>query len=106
MAKMTSGLAEKFQAVPGEERLDVVLELGHDAMAALDGAGSVEQARNVFAGYTKPMKEKILSLGGDITGEAWLNGTLQAKLTRHAVESLDDEPAVARVDLPRTLARE
>src|SRR5262245_61913934 len=96
--KISPTLAEKFNQLPPEEPVDVVDELGGDAMEALDNASSVDQMRQVFAGHSQPVKDKIKSMGGDVIGEAWLNGTLQAKLTRRAAESLYDEPAVARVD--------
>ena len=106
MSKMSSVLAEKFEGLPLGEALDVVLELGEEAIHALDQADSAETMRRIYAEYAEPVKGKIRLLGGSITGEGWLNGTLQATLTKGAVESLDDEPVVARVDLPRLLERE
>ncbi len=106
MAKMTHVLAEKFKKLPKEEPVDVVLELGDDAMAALGKADTKEEMRDTFKGFSAPVKDKIKLLGGDITGEGWLNGTLSARLTKSAVESLNDEPSVSRVDLPRILERD
>lgn len=106
MSKVTPPLADKLRELPREEEVEVVVEFGEETIDALDRADNVEQMRAVFAGYTAPLKAKIQSLGGDITGEGWLNGTLQCKMSKSAVESLDDEPAIARVDLPRALERE
>lgn len=106
MGKMTPVLTEKFNELLPDELLDVVLEFDDDAIQALDHADSTDQMREIFAGYSKPVRDKIKLLGGNITGEGWLNGTLQAKLTRQALESLSNEPSVARVDLPHQLQRE
>lgn len=106
MSKMTPLLADRFRNLPLEEAVDVVLELGDEAIRALDGASSVQQMKACFQGYAAPLKDKIKSMGGDVTGEGWLNGTLQAKLTRGAAESLTSDPAIARLDVPKVLERE
>jgi hypothetical protein len=104
--KATPGLQEKLLDLPMQEHLEVVLELGQEALEALDHAHNLDEMKQIFATVTRPVKARIQSMGGQITGEVCLNGTLQAQLTKRAVESLDEEHSVAKIDLPRSLSRD
>jgi len=105
-SKATPILQEKLLDLPGQEPLEVVLELGGEALEALDHAHSLDEMKQIFATVTRPVKARIQSMGGYVTGEVCINGTLQAQLTKRGVESLDEENAIAKVDLPRALSRD
>jgi hypothetical protein len=45
----------------------------------------------------------IRRLGGEVTGLAWINGSLSARVAKTVVPALSNEAFVARLDLPRTI---
>jgi len=40
---------------------------------------------------------------GVVTGEAWINGTLRARLDRNMIAALSKENRIARIDVPHVL---
>lgn len=53
-----------------------------------------------------PVAIRIRDLGGDVVAQAWINGTLRAKLPVESVGPLTDEPTVETIELPTKLEAE
>lgn len=84
--------------------LDLIVEL---APASFDAVGTraekIAARKAAFAAQSEPLIAKIRELGGDVTEQAWLNGTMHATLPKAAVRSLSEADEVSRLDLPHAL---
>ena len=62
--------------------------------------------RSGFEKQCSDLKTKIANLGGEVTGEAWLNSTLSVKLPKTALDDIANDSSVRRIDVPRGLEKE
>ena len=51
----------------------------------------------------EPVEKQILSAGGEITGAAWINRTLRARVPARSIRKLCKESTVTAVDVPRAV---
>lgn len=104
--KISPPLAESLQDTRGDGWLDVIVELGEPAVPVDPKASrpaNISARKEAFARHAEPIVERIRSLGGEVTGQAWINGSLRARLSRNMVPALSSESLITRLDLPRTL---
>jgi hypothetical protein len=104
-SKLTSALASRVSRQSAQP-VEVVVELSEPIRAIVDQAQDVPSMMAAFSCYAEPLKARIAALGGDVTHEAWINGTLQAKLPLEAVTTLAADESVALLDTPLDLSRE
>lgn len=107
--KWSQRLKEYAAAAGPDNHLSVVLELNQTASKTpSDGSPTqrMQQLRQSFEEQAKEMKKAIESMGGQVTGEAWLNATISAKLPPKALEAIGREENVQRIDVPHLLERE
>jgi hypothetical protein len=104
--KISGPLAESLQDPATGDWLDVIVELGEPAAEdAPAGSRAVKIAarKEAFARQAEPVAARIRGLGGEVTGQAWINGTLRVRLGKHAVPTLSQDSGIARIDLPHIL---
>src|SRR5258708_1085880 len=104
--KLSRKLAEALQNSNHEDHLDVVLELHQPPPDAPVGGGRAEQIaarKAAFAKHAQSVASQIRSLGGEVTGEAWINSTMRARLSRNMVSALSEAPQVKTLDVPHQL---
>jgi len=104
--KLSPKLTEALQNFNPEGPLDVVLELQEPVPVASAGTGRAEQIaarKEAFSKGADAVAGQILSLGGEVTGQAWINNTMRARLTKKMVSALSEVPHVKALDLPRQL---
>lgn len=99
-SKITSELSERTAGRGSEALIDVVVELE----GASGDEPSADALRKAFKQTATPVVEKITNLGGEVTGEAWINQTLRARLPASSVRLLSDLDEVTAVDVPHRLA--
>ncbi len=104
--KISQPLAESLRNQESDDLMDVIVEIA--APPADDAPGSsqaekIASRKAAFAQQAQPVSDKIRRLGGELTGQAWINGSLRARVTKNAVPALSDEALAARLDLPRML---
>ena len=113
--KVASGLAETASQANPSDSLNVVVELHEPPPAAVPPVPGPSPAsrqqtmaamRSGFELRSSALKSKIASLGGTVTGEAWLNSTLLATLPKDALDEIAEENSVKRIDLPRALLKD
>jgi hypothetical protein len=61
---------------------------------------SADALREAFRQAATPVAEAINNLGGEVTGEAWINQTLRARLPAKSVGRLSDVDEVRAVAVP------
>jgi hypothetical protein len=104
--KISQPLAESLRDPHGDDWLDVIVELGapevtHDPLVSR--AAHISACKEAFARHAGPVVDRIRTLGGEVTDQAWINGSLRARLAKNMVPALSSENLVTRLDLPRGL---
>ena len=65
-----------------------------------DRAMKMEARKRAFEQQAEPVVRLIQSLGGEVTGQAWINSSLRARLDKNMISSLSTNSNVSRLDLP------
>jgi len=104
--KLSPKLAETLQDSSDESPVDLVLEL-HDppapAHASSDRAQQIAARKQAFSKHAESVAGEVRSLGGEVTGEAWINSTLKVRIPRSEISRLSAAPQVKKLDLPHAL---
>jgi hypothetical protein len=109
-AKLSEQLRQLLQSKDASELVDVIVELHHDE----EDNAETPQTRNQRIVHLKetlnrklvPLQETIQSIGGEVTGQVWLNQTLRVRLPADKVGLLCDHDEVARLDVTHSLQRD
>jgi hypothetical protein len=104
--KISPSLAEQLKESPRNNCLDVIVEfVKHDVLEAASSnrAAKLEARKQAFERLAEPVVDLIHSLGGEVTGKAWINGSLQARLDQNMISALSTERNISRLDLPHPL---
>jgi hypothetical protein len=107
--KVTSGLTETASKADPTDCLEVVVELQQAPPASPSPASRQEKMAALRSGFEQQcdaLKSKIASLGGTVTGQAWLNSTLSVRLPKSALDAIAGDSAVKRIDVPHALQKE
>jgi hypothetical protein len=108
--KVTPDLAGVLGNAPGDDLLEVVVELSEpDDAGAEVPAGRAEKIAHLqksFHEQATPLEESITSLGGEVLGKAWINRTIHARVPARAVPELARAGSIAAVDMPHALTPE
>ncbi len=104
--KISPPLSEFLKETSGEDWLDLVVELTEPAeadVATSSGGAKIAARKEQFARQAKPVSDQIRRMGGEVTGEAWINGSLRVRLAKKMIPVLSKERLVARLDLPHKI---
>ena len=105
--KISQPLAESMQDARGDDWLDVIVELGGPDAANAAGLSRSERIaalKETFSKQAEPVAEVIHRLGGEVTGRAWINGSISARVAKKMIPALSSESHVSRLDLPHRIA--
>jgi hypothetical protein len=102
--KITDDLKTKAKQASDEDLLDVVVELhGENPTPSAGGMEGLAAVKEAFQRDASPVAGTISEHGGEVTGQAWINRTLRARVPARALKELSKLNAVAAVDAPRML---
>lgn len=107
-AKISPPLADALEE-GGNDPVDVIVEVASPRAADVPGASRAEKIANLKAAFDRsaqPVAARIRGMGGEVTGEAWINCSLRARLPRKLVQTLADEDQVVKLDLPGRIRAE
>ena len=118
--KLKSTLAAQLKKVSASDLVDVVLELHPHADLPPESGATTRAARaapqsraekiaakkSAFDRSVAGVEEAVRKAGGEITGRAWINQTVRARVPAAAVEQLCRHERVAAVDAPGRLSAE
>jgi hypothetical protein len=96
-SKLTADLESLVQNVDARELVDVVVEL--DTRQGIDD-GALEEW---FSAVATSVADQIAALGGQVTGTAWINQTLKARLQAERVAELSQLDEIEVVDVPHKI---
>jgi hypothetical protein len=106
--KLTPSLAARLDQASPAEVLDIIVELRPpDEQAATSQprsrAEKISAAKDAFSHAVSPVEEAIHDMGGEVTGLAWINQTVRARVPAEGVGQLTDLDRVASLDTPHPL---
>jgi hypothetical protein len=108
--KVSAELASQLEASGEDCVIEVVVELeapnGHPPVARADRQAAIAAMKESFREVAEPVARAIVSAGGEITGEAWINRTLRARVPASSLPRIVAEQGVAAVDVPKPLELE
>jgi hypothetical protein len=107
VGKVTSDLASRIEEADDDGLVEVVVELDSpDTPSPVergDRRAAMEAMKQGFRAAAAPVEKQIVSAGGEITGAAWINRTLRARVPARSIAKLSEESAVTAVDVPRAV---
>jgi hypothetical protein len=96
--KISPALGSKMDS-EGQELVDVVVELEPHS----GDTPTAPVLKDSFERAAEPVTSTIAGLGGEVTGKAWLNRTLQAKVPAKRLHELTGLPEIAALDVPHRI---
>jgi hypothetical protein len=111
MNKLTTPLTSRLTDALPDEPVDVVFELNTNAneSAAEAGVTRAEKIAAMKASFAQDLEEveqTIRNLGGEITGKAWINGSIRATIPAGGVDRVAELDRVRIADVPHAIERE
>jgi len=105
--KLSAKLAEQLERSGGSDLLDIILELRPLAQPPVQKSRSrsenVAAIKEAFSREITSIEEAVLKLGGEVTGRAWINQTLRARVPAERVKELSEHDKIAVLDLPHLI---
>jgi len=108
--KITNNLKDHLLHAEKEATIEVVIALqpvllpgGSELLSRSQKMANIKQA---FNEELEPVAREINNLGGNILEAAWINQTINVKVSTGCIEELAQLKEVAGIDLPTTLTRE
>ena len=105
--KLTRDLAKVAALAAVGDLVEVVLEIDSRAATAARAYTSrsdkVRALKEVFARESVPVTAAIEGLGGEVTGSAWINQTMCARVPARGLDELSRLDSVALLDVPHRL---
>jgi len=103
--KVTPELASAVEDADADELLDVVVELSNPNGVEAEGdrAAKIAYLKQSFEMQAAPLETWITSLGGEILGDAWINGTIHARIPIRAISVIAEDNSISAVDVSRRL---
>ena len=114
--KLKANLAQKLQKAAASDLVDVVVQLHSQAdpagqapagvAAPKSRADAIAAKKAEFDRSVAGVEETVRKAGGEITGQAWINQTVRARVPAGGVNELCQNDRVAAVDAPAPLTPE
>ena len=105
--KLSAELQAQVQSHAESDVLEVIVELRPEQTVPGEQTGSraerIEHRKQAFDSSASPVQSAIEALGGQVTGRAWINCSMRAKVPVKALESLAEVERVGMVDVPRAI---
>lgn len=109
--KISEKLNEKLEKTGASDLLDVIIELHPHAepTAANNTRSRSEKIAAMKEAYTRnvaPVEEAVRKIGGEVTGHAWINQTVRARVPADRVRELSEHDRIAVLDAPHPIEAE
>jgi len=106
--KLSAELSDELEKKDSGELLDVILELRKDSQpATAQTVGSrsekIAALKEAFERNRAPVEEIVRKVGGEVTGSAWINQTVRARVPAKKVKELAEHEKIIAVDIPHPL---
>ncbi len=109
--KLTPEVTALIDGAGADDLLEVVLELepSEKPVAAAEAKSRTEKIaaqKEAFLRGVSPLEETIRDLGGEITGRAWINQSVRARVPASRVKELASLRGIAALDVPHPITAE
>ena len=108
MAGLSPTLNEELENAKASDLVEVVVELRRGGTVTPDQnvprAERITALRESFDREVAPVEEIIRRAGGEVTGRAWINQTVRARVPAQKVKELASDERVQAVDVPHAVA--
>jgi hypothetical protein len=108
--KVTERLLEALEKSEASEMLDVVIELRPEteprAQQPQTRAEKIATLKENFSRDLAPVEQTVRNAGGELTGQAWINRTVRARVPTECVKQLSEQEQVAKVDVPHAIEQD
>src|SRR6185503_11946439 len=103
-SKVTEELRTMLERFEASEILDVVIELRPEnepkTRQPQTRAEKIATLKKNFSRDLAPVEEAIRNAGGELTGQAWINRTVRARVPTDCVKQLSEHEHIAKLDVP------
>lgn len=108
--KVTEQLRKELERSDAPELLDVVIELRPEsepkALQPQSRAEKIAALKESFIRDLRPVEQAVRNAGGELTGQAWINRTVRARVPLDCVKQLSEQEQVAKVDVPHAIEQD
>lgn len=108
--KLSEQLTQNLDEKDPSGLLDVVIELHGGVEAGKNATQSradrIAALKESFNRSAAPVEEAVRKVGGEVTGHAWINQTLRARVPADKVKQLSEHDRVAKLDIPHPIERD
>lgn len=110
--KVSQKLAEQANSLASDtDVLEVIVELEQQSKSKANVAKSdtssrtaqIAERKESFARISSPVENAISQAGGEVTGKAWINRTLRAKLPARSLQEICELREVEKLDAPQAI---
>ena len=109
-SKVTEQLLEALKGSEASEMLDVVIELRPEdepkTRQIQTRAEKIAALKENFIRDLAPIEQAVRNAGGELTGQAWINRTVRARVPTECVKQLSEHEQVAKVDVPHAIEQD
>ena len=109
-SKVTEDLRKELEKSAASEMLDVVIELRQEnepkAQQPQTRAEKIATLKENFSRDLAPVEQVVRNAGGELTGQAWINRTVRARVPTECVKQLSEHEQVAKVDVPHAIEQD
>ena len=109
-SKVTEQLLEALEKSDASELVDVVIELRPEnepkAQQPQSRAEKIATLKENFMRDLAPIEEAVRNAGGELTGQAWINRTVRARVPTDCVKQLSEQEQIAKVDVPHAIKQD
>lgn len=106
-SKLSEQLVEQLNRANTPDMLDVIIELrSQDEPAATPAQSRGEKIaamKETFSRNVAPVEDAVRKAGGELTGQAWINRTVRARVPINSVKELSEHEHVEKLDVPHAL---
>jgi hypothetical protein len=110
MGKVTEQLRKELERSEASEMLDVVIELRPENQPKTrqpqNRAEKIATLKENFIRDLAPVEQAVRDSGGELTGHAWINRTVRARVPSECLRQLSEQEEVAKLDVPHAIKQD
>lgn len=109
--KISKQLSDRLEKTEAADSLEVIIELRRRAESAaatqpLSRNEKIAALKDAFTRSCAPVEEAVRRVGGEVTGQAWINQTMRARVPADRVRELSEHEQIEVLDAPHPIERE
>lgn len=110
MDKVTEQLRKELERSDASKMLDVVIELRPEnepkTRQPQNRAEKIATLKENFIRDLAPVEQAVRDAGGELTGQAWINRTVRARVPSECLKQLSEQEQVAKLDVPHAIEQD